>query len=328
MTNASTPEDTFHVSPDDEEYLRMLREEEEFWDARTETLLSMPPRPAAQRYVNERRTGDPDKLWYEMIGDEGEFTNGCVFGAGPGLIEESLLQRHPRLHLTIFDISGEALSRLQTRLDEQYPGRAETRKQDLNFVDLPSEAYDLAVANSSIHHLVNLEHVAFQVGRSLTPEGRFFMVDATGESYLQFTEEKKRIFEMLHTATRDMSEPGYNMDWPSRDNWKYSPFESVRSGDILEVFERYLVPLRVRTSGALLALELFMVMNDSRGRLRSMLERLRTMVVGRRLSLAHRISRGELLYMLDGLMCDSGRLIPGTAFVIYGKRASANEASV
>lgn len=320
MTRASTPEDTFRVSEDDEEYIQMLREEEEFWDSRAETLLSMKPRPAAQRYVNERFTGDPDKLWYEVIGDEGEFTNGCAFGAGPGKVEESLLRRHPQLRLTIFDISGDALARLQTRLDGQFPGRAETRKQDLNFVDLQSEAYDLAVANSSIHHLVNLEHVAFQVNRSLTPDGRFFMADAIEESYFQFAEEKKRIFEMFHNATRDASEPGYKMDWPSRDNWKYSPFESVRSGDILEVFERYLLPLRVKTSGALLAMELFMIMNDSRGRIRSALERLRTMVVGRRLSLAHRISRGELLYLLDGLLCDSGRLVPGTAFGIYGKR--------
>ena len=133
MTNKSAPEDTFHVSPDDEEYLKMLREEEEFWDSRTETLLTETPRRSVQRYLNERYTGDPDKLWYETIGDEGEFTNGCVFGAGPGKVEEYLLGRQPRLHLTIFDISGDALDRLQQRLDRQYHERIQTRKQDLNF---------------------------------------------------------------------------------------------------------------------------------------------------------------------------------------------------
>lgn len=320
MTIDGAPKDVLHVSEEDDEYRQMLREEEEFWDAQTETILSQTPRPAAQRYNNERYTGDPDKCWYEMIGDEGEFTNGCVFGAGPGKVEEHLLGRHPQLHLTVFDISGDALSRLQTRLDGQFPGRTETRKQDLNFVDLVPEAYDLAVANASIHHLVNLEHFAFQVNRTLTPEGRFFMADAIEESYFQFAEEKKRIFDMFHTATRDASEPGYKMNWPSRDDWKFSPFESVRSGDILEVFERYLVPLRLRTSGALLAVELFMHPNDRRGRIRSALERLRTLFVGRPLSLVHGISRGTLLYMLDGLLCDSGRLVPGTAFGIYGKR--------
>ena len=231
MTDTSILEDTFHVSPDDEEYLRMLREEEEFWDGKIETLLTKTPGPAFQRYINERLTGDPEKLWYQTIGDEGEFTRGCVFGAGPGKVEEHLLGRHPQLHLTIFDISGEALGRLQRRLDDQFPGRAETRKQDLNFVDLPAGAYDLAVANSTIHHLVNLEHFAFQVNRGLTQEGRFFMADFVAESYFQFSEEKKRIYQTFVNATRNRTEPRTKIVWPSRDDWTYSPFEAARSGD-------------------------------------------------------------------------------------------------
>ena len=322
MTIASAPEDTFHVSEDDEKYVRMLREEEEFWDAHIDTPLSKTPRPAVQRYLNERYTGDPDKLWYETIGDEGEFTNGCVFGAGPGQVEEHLLGRHPQLRLTILDISGDALSRLQKRLDQQYPGRAETRQQDLNFVDLPTQAYDLAVANSSIHHLVNLEHFAFQVNRSLTPEGRFFMDDTVGESYFQFTEEKKRMFQMLMDVAQDSSEPRFKVEWPDRDNWTFSPFESVRSGDILDVFERYLQPVRIATASSLLALTLFVRPDDSSGRLRRAIDKVRARLSGRELTITRGISRGELLFLLDSLMCDSGRLVPGQAFGIYGKCAS------
>ncbi len=320
MTIASIPEDTFHVNQDDEEYRQMLREEEAFWDAEIETLLTKTPGPAFQRYINERLTGDPEQLWYQTIGDEGEYTSGCVFGAGPGEVEAQLLKRHPSLHLTIFDISGDALSRLQTRLDEQYPGRAETRKQDLNFVDLPAETYDLAVANSSIHHFLNLEHFAFQINRSLKKEGRFFMADVVGESYFQFAEEKKRIFQTFMNATRDSRESRVKIDWPDRDNWTFSPFESARSGDILDVFERYLSPLRVRTAGALLALALFVHPDDSRGRLGRAIARLKAKVLRSRPTIVHRLSRSDLLFFLDSLMCDSGRLVPGQAFGIYGKR--------
>ena len=321
MTIGNAPEDTFHVSPDDEEYLEMLREEEEFWDTHIETLLTKTPRRSIQRYLNERFTGDPDKLWYQTIGDEGEFANGCVFGAGPGQVEEQLLKRHPQLHLTIFDISGDALGRLQGRLDEQYPGRAETRQQDLNFVELPAKAYDLAVANASIHHLVNLEHFAYQVSRSLTAEGRFFMNDAVFESYFQFTEEKKRMFQTYVDATRDSSESRFKIVWPSRDEWEFSPFECARSGEILDVFARYLAPLRIRTAGALLALTLFRQPDDSRGRLGRVIDEVRTRLLRRGLSVTSGRARGELLFLLDGLMCDSGRLLPGQAFGIYGKRS-------
>ena len=320
MTTANAPEDIFHVSSDDEEYLRMLREEEEFWDTHIDTPLSKTPRPAVQRYLNERLTGDPEKLWYQTIGDEGEFTNGCVFGAGPGQVEEHLLGRHPGLRLTIFDISGEALSRMQQRLDEQYPGRAETRQQDLNFVELPPGAYDLAVANSSMHHLVNLEHFAFQISHSLTPEGRFFMEDVVGESYFQFADEKKRIFQMFMDATQDSSAPQFKIAWPSRGDWTYSPFESVRSGDVLEVFERYLQPLRIRTSGALLVPTLFVRNDGAGGRLARAIRALKSRLIGRRQNIRQGVSRGELLFLLDSVMCDSGRLVPGQAFGIYGKR--------
>ena len=298
----------------------MLREEEEFWDTRKDTKLSRAPWPAVQSYRNQRYTGDPEKLWYQTIGDEGEFTNGCVFGAGPGQVEEYLLGRHPKLRLTIFDLSRETLSRLQQRLDEQYPGRAETRQQDLNFVELPPGAYDLAVANASIHHLVNLEHFAYQVNRSLTAEGRFFMEDVVGESYLQFAEEKKRIFQMFMDATQDSSTPPSTIDWPSRDNWEHSPFESVRSGDILDVFGRYLLPLRIRTSGALPLLTLFVRPDESEGRLRRAKRAVRARLVGKRQIIQQGVSKGELLFLLDRTTCDSGRLVPGQAFAIYGKR--------
>ena len=91
MTTASTLGDTFHVSSDDKEYVRMLREEEEFWDTHIDTLLTKTPGPIFQRYLNERLTGDPETLWYQTIGDEGDFTKGCIFGAGPGQVKEHLL---------------------------------------------------------------------------------------------------------------------------------------------------------------------------------------------------------------------------------------------
>ena len=305
----------------------MLREEEVFWDAQIDTPLAREPRPAIQRYRNERYTGDPEKLWYQTIGDEGEFTNGCVFGAGPGKVEEYLLGRHPKLRLTIFDLSSETLARSQRRLDEQYPGRVEMRHQDLNFVDLPAGAYDLAVANASIHHLVNLEHFAYQVNRSLTAEGRFFMEDVVGESYFQFSEEKKRVFQMFMDATQDSTAVPFKIDWPSRDNWPHSPFESVRSGDILEVFGRYLLPRRVRISGALVVLTLFVRTGGPEGRLRRAIHGLRSRLIGREQIIQQGVSKGELLFLLDSVMCDSGHLVPGQAFGIYAKRGGRFDAA-
>ena len=146
------------------------------------------------------------------------------------------------------------------------------------------------------------------------------MEDVVGESYFQFTEEKKRIYQTYIDATRNSTEPRSQVVWPSRENWMYSPFESVRSGEILDVFARYLAPLRIRTAGALLALTLFRQPDDSRGRLGRVIDEVRTRLLRRGLSVTSGRARGELLFLIDGLVCDSGRQAPGQAFGIYGRR--------
>ncbi len=320
------PEDFFHV-PRDEDYLLSLRAEEAFWDARVETPLSRTPAPPVTRYYNERLSGDADRRWYETTGDYGEFHRGCVLGAGPGHVERHLLSRHHGLCLTIYDVSSGALERLQRTLDSEFPGRAEARQEDLNFAELPAESYDLLVADSSVHHIVNLEHLAFQANRSLTPDGHFFMHDTVSESRFQFSEEKRRLFEALAGATSTGLTQAPRIRWPDPENWVFSPFESVRSGEILDVFGRYLQVVRLRTAGALLALSLFVEAGAHRGHrsgTASSLRRAGAVLLSRlrRSSLGDRRGRYrlELLFMLDRILSETGYLQPGLAFAVYRKR--------
>lgn len=337
VTTAQPP-DIFHVARD-EEYIRQLRQEAEHWDSRPETLLSKFDIPAdkrpvfnmVQRYQNERLTGDPNRWWFEVVSDYGEFRRGCVLGAGPGEIESRLLRQHDQLQLTIYDISGDSLARLQDRLEKEFPGRTETRREDLNFVTLPADRYDLLVADSCIHHIVNLEHLAFQINQCLTPAGHFFMKDAVGESYFQFSEEKKRLFEAFTRATKDSSGSNSRIQWPDREQWIYSPYESVRSGEILEVFRRYLSELQVNVSSSMLELSLFAGSAPSRarmgiyripgmGRAASAGRALRARLLGRNANSAQAMARCELLLLLDNILSDTGYLKPGVAFAIYQKR--------
>lgn len=320
------PPDILHTERDDA-YLAMLREEEEFWDTHVDTPLTRSPLPVVQAYMNERMTGDPNKRWFEAISDYGDFRRGCILGAGPGHVEEHLLSRHPALRLTIMDISRGALERLQARLDKTYPGRAETCQADLNFVELPGSAYDLVVANSSLHHIVNLEHLAFQVNHALSPEGFFFMMDTVSESYFQFSEEKKHLFQVMMDATQEGFGQRTNVVWPDRDNWTFSPFESVRSGEILEVLGRYLREERVRGAGALMSLTIFVRQPAPQtgpvARLRRAAKRALAGQLRPKLDLVRGNAKGELLFAIDSIICDSGALQPGQAFGIYRKRTSA-----
>ena len=149
--DGTSPPDVYHVERD-EAYLRDLRAEEEFWDARSVTPLSEGcDVPEFQRHWNEGHTGDAEKEWFQTIPDFGQFRRGCVLGAGPGRVESYVLERQTDLQLTIYDISGEALGRLYEHLQQTHPGRAQTRQEDLNFVTLGENNYDLIIANSSMH---------------------------------------------------------------------------------------------------------------------------------------------------------------------------------
>jgi SAM-dependent methyltransferase len=327
------PPDIFHVTRDDD-YLRQLRAEEEFWDKRVETPLSRTPPPMVQGYYNERLTGRTDRQWFEMIDDFGDFRRGCALGAGPGKVESYLLDRHKQLCLTFYDISGEALARVHGRLEKEFPGRTDTRQEDLNFVTLPAETYDLIIANSSVHHIMNLEHLAFQVNKCLTPEGHFFMYDNVGESYFQFSEEKKRLFQALAQATMDYPGRSAPIQWPDRSNWTFSPFESARSEEILDVFRRYLEEVRVRTVGALLSLTMFAqggsAPPQSRAALSTRWRRLlsaaalRARLRRRKIDVDRARARTELLFMLDRIVTETGYLKPGLAFAIYRKRGTGD----
>lgn len=324
------PPDIFHVIRDDD-YLRQLEAEGQFWDEHIETPLSRTPAPVIQQYYNERLTGNREREWFEAINDYGQFRRGCVLGAGPGRIESLLLKRQGQLHLTFYDISSDSLARLQDRLEGEFPGRTDFCQEDLNFVTLPSERYDLVIANASIHHILNLEHLAFQINSCLMPDGYFFMYDVVAESYFQFSDEKRQLFQALTVATQDLPRRDPPIRWPDRDNWAFSPFESVRSGEILDVFGRYLEEVHMRKVGTLLQLTLFVAggwasepesgrLSGVWRRLRRTARTLRNRFLRQRMDVARAKARTELLLMLDRIVTDTGYLKPGLAFVIYRKR--------
>lgn len=327
---AALPRDVMHVTRDSEYELK-LRDEEAFWDARVETPLSRSKLPAVRRYLNERMTGDPDREWFETISDYGAFRSGCVLGAGPGNVERHLLEKHQGLRLTVLDISAGALSRLKVRVEQEFPGRIETLQQDLNFVELPAHRFDLIVANSSLHHLVNLEHVAYQANQALTPGGFFFMEDTVGESFFQYSDEKKRLFETFVSAMFDGRGAPPRVRWPNRDDWAFSPFESVRSGEILQVLARYMKQVSVRPCASLLALTLITAesrptvvppgrMTRLRSRVQRALRPIKRKVAGPSYNVPLETAKGDLLLMLDRILTDTGYLEPSTAFAIYRKR--------
>jgi SAM-dependent methyltransferase len=324
------PVDLYHTARD-EDYLRLVREETEFWDRHTESPFASPAAPKLQAYYNERFTGDQGTEWHEVIPKYGEFRRGCVLGCGYERIEREILAQNPSVHLTFYDISGEMLARRLRQFQSEFPGRVDTRQEDLNFALLPENAYDLILSQSSMHHIVNLEHVAFQANKALTADGVFFLYDFVAESRFQFCDTKKRVFEAIAYATGPKREAPYAFDWPHLVPWDHSPFEAVRSGEILEIFRNYLDEVELRVAGAIVMLFLSAHLHPSsppQGRW-VLLQRLASVLARLRLALARAQLRrrlyesqqiGDLLIIVDRIVSEAGCLKPALAFAVYRKR--------
>lgn len=320
------------VRATDPAYQRLARAEAAHWAhppvGSLESLERLQSDGPVDRYQNRRFTVRPGVPWQDTIRDYGVFRRGIVLGTSSLDLEARVLETNPTLHLTFLDLSAEAVRRREELLGARYPGRVTTMVADLNFVELATGSYDLVLSSASMHHVTNLENVAYQIDRALTSDGHFFLQDYVGEPRFQFCAEKKRLFEFLHDrqAQRDGRRPG--LVW--LDITDLSPFCGVRSDEVLNVLGRYLEPVLVRTAGSLVvpllrARALHGEAPDPPSRPRRLVEwfdtsmrALRGRPPRARAGVPRRFLR-ELMEIGD-LLSDAALLPPGNAFAVYRKR--------
>lgn len=317
------------VRPDDPDYLRQAAAEAAYWEHAhplgLEAAESRYRDGAVERYVNTRFTGDPNTEWAATIVRWGSFRRGLILGLSSPNRDVSLLRTNPRLEATVLDLSAGGVQRRATLLGARFPGRVETGTADLNFLYLAPESYDLIVSSSTIHHVTNLEHLAFQINRALTTGGYFFLEDYVGEPGFRFSDVKKRLYEIVYA--RDVGrqkgrKPG--LIWYEVTD--ISPFCGVRSHEILGVFRSFLDEVQVRTAAALTApmgRALPADWDDIWARMpRWKLVRARILdslgVRRRRLEVAPGFLKE--LTLVGDTSSEAGVILPGIAFGVYRKR--------
>jgi hypothetical protein len=118
----------------------------------------------------------------------------------------------------------------------------------------------LVVAQTCLHHILFLEHVAEQIWRSLKSDGYLWIHDFIGETQSQYEPkrlaiineilailpEKFRRNTMNNRVTTEITRP--------EPGTLASPFESIRSSEIIPIFERWFTIEWKREFSALLHL--------------------------------------------------------------------------
>lgn len=127
---------------------------------------------------------------------------------------------------------------------------------DVNSIHLPPATFDLIVSSHSFHHFLELEHVMSEIAAALTDDGLFVLEEFVGPTQFQWTTGQKEVVRALLS----LIPPRLRMfRWNALKSEEQtpsvaeviaeSPFESVRSGEIEDLFRRHFEVVQARPLG-------------------------------------------------------------------------------
>lgn len=170
--------------------------------------------------------------WTRFLTDYGPRRRCLSLGSGHGRVEKFLIQLGFTEGFETIELSPHANEK--ARKMEQ---RITTLEGDLNFLQLEPKAYDFILCHGVLHHIINLEHLLDQINRALTPDGILLVYEYIGPTRWQFGD---------HTL-RELRRAFPDVKFRVPRLWDLQGFESVRSGELLELLEAQFSNSRIRT---------------------------------------------------------------------------------
>lgn len=142
-----------------------------------------------------------------------------------------------------FDIAESAVAEAQRH--HPHDERFRYFVADGNQFDPGDDRYDLIIVSQAAHHILELERFFDVLRRALKPGGLLVLFDYVGKNFVQRTTEQKReinhllglLPERLREAVWGGTKQVYSGD-PEHVVRKRSPFEAIRSSEILPVLKR------------------------------------------------------------------------------------------
>jgi SAM-dependent methyltransferase len=214
----------------------------------------------AQRFVMpllaEVGVSDIDALWRQEIAGQcrrraPEPARLVSLGAGNGELELTLAaalsqEGTDNLELTLLELNGDMLDRATAQARRiGIEDRVHPELADLNRW-VPSQPVDVYLANHSLHHLVELEHLYSQIRSSLAPGGVLLVNDMIGRNgHQRWPEAAQAVRQIWRTLParyrRNHSLRQVDDEYPDLD-CSTEGFEGIRSQDVLPLLLRELHP--------------------------------------------------------------------------------------
>jgi SAM-dependent methyltransferase len=172
------------------------------------------------------------------------FTHGLSLACGSGRAERELLKLGLCESFVGVDIAPDALEEAR-RIASAESLNIVYERGDLNDVKLSERRFDVVVTQNCLHHVLELEHLAEQIWGALKPGGYLWIDDFIGETQFQWTDRRlmlvNAILDALPEKYRTSRLTGkrvgpYTRPAPGAAG---SPFEAIRSAEIVPVFKKW-----------------------------------------------------------------------------------------
>ncbi|HEX3863188.1 MAG TPA: methyltransferase domain-containing protein [Stellaceae bacterium] len=307
-----------HPRPGTDEYIEHVREEIEhygrIYESEDAREILMQPVPNAWTELELRASAlIKETTGNDLLGQLIDRLRGhensrmLSLGSGPGGVEIEVAQSVPATEVVCMDINPDLLELGRQRAEERSVAM-QFLPTDLNTVILPPKAFDVVFCHAALHHVIELEALADQIGRTLRPGGVLITVDViTQNGYLMWPETRKVVQALWKTlpVRYRLNHTAYTAPLIDDDIWEAdtstSGMECARSEDILPVIDSRFVTHQF--------VPYF-----------SISRRFFDTMYGPNYNMANPLDKAifELIWQLDRYYLETQRLQPETFFGIYG----------
>lgn len=206
--------------------------------------------PITQKHIQQHMSGDPAKNWLTFVKEHycpQPRERGLSLGCGDGAAERDSIRMGICRHIDAIDLSPGAIetARQQARI-AGVDKSINYEIGDLDQITLPEATYDVVIAGQSVHHITNLENLAEQLHKSMTPDGILIINEYVGPSRYQWTDKTNTFMnDLLHLLPPEkrVMQNGTTKDSIIRPTPEQviavDPTESVRSAEIMPIFRQH-----------------------------------------------------------------------------------------
>jgi 2-polyprenyl-3-methyl-5-hydroxy-6-metoxy-1,4-benzoquinol methylase len=207
--------------------------------------------PQVLEYIQEMMSGDPAVSWgthftQKYLSDKRGHYVGLSLGCGTGQLELALQKQSIFVKLDAIDVADIAIKHAINAAIEANV-KINFSVADINTINLPENTYDVIIANSSLHHISNLDHAINQINLSLKPGGVLCICEYIGASQFQYP---KNNIDIVNDLIEILPER-YRRRVSAQDSQKgfvyppsvaymnaHDPSEAIRSAEIVPLLRK------------------------------------------------------------------------------------------